>query len=66
MTSRWPIRRPTEHAALRAVCRSARPVPPVPALMAALIEANDRRDHEAVTLCAHRVVRAATPKVGEQ
>lgn len=66
MTSRWPVRRPTEHAAIAAVCRSGRPLPPVPALMAALIEANDRRDREAVTLCAHRVVRAADPKAGEQ
>ena len=62
MTSRWPIPRPTEHAALRAVCRSARPLPPVPALMAALLEANERRDREGVCLAAHRVVRAAAPK----
>ncbi|MFE1882643.1 hypothetical protein [Streptomyces diastatochromogenes] len=66
MTSRWPVRRPTEHAALRAVCRSAGPAPSIPALMAALIEANDRRDREGVTLAAHRVVRASTPQVGEQ
>jgi hypothetical protein len=33
--------------------------------MAALIEANDRRDREAVCLAAHRVVRAAAPEVGE-
>ncbi|QJS13196.1 hypothetical protein HKX69_29920 [Streptomyces argyrophyllae] len=59
------VRRPTEAAALRAAARSARPLPPVPALMAALLDANDRRDREAVTLCAHRVVRAATPEVGE-
>lgn len=65
MTSRWPIRRPTEHAALRAVCRSARPLPPVPALMAALLDASERRDREGVCLAAHRVVRAAAPEVGE-
>ncbi|KOG58440.1 hypothetical protein ADK77_44215 [Streptomyces antibioticus] len=65
MTARWPVRRPTEHAALRAVCRSARPLPPVPALMAALLEASDRRDREGICLAAHRVVRAATPEVGE-
>ncbi|MFH8768285.1 hypothetical protein [Streptomyces sp. NPDC017958] len=62
MTSRWPVRRPTEHAALRAVCRSARPIPPVPALMAALVDAVDRRDLEGVCLASHRVVRAAAPK----
>jgi hypothetical protein len=33
--------------------------------MAALLEANARRDREAVNLCAHRVVRAAAPEVGE-
>lgn len=65
MSARY-VRRPTEVAALRAVTQSARPLPPVPALMAALLEANERRDREAVTLCAHRVVRAADPKVGEQ
>ncbi|MFJ3229792.1 hypothetical protein [Streptomyces sp. NPDC086787] len=59
------IRRPTEHAAIGAACRSARPTPPVPALMAALIEANDRRDREGVTLAAHLVVRASEPGVGE-
>lgn len=59
MTARWPIRRPTEHAALRRVCRSARPTPSVPALMAALVDAVDRRDREGVCLAAHRVVRAA-------
>lgn len=65
MTARWPVRRPTESAALRAVCRSARPLPSIPALMAALLEANDRRDREGVTLCAHRVVRASEPEVGK-
>jgi hypothetical protein len=63
--SRSRIARPTEAAAIRAVARSARPLPPVPALMAALIEANDRRDREGVTLAAHLVVRAAAPEVGE-
>ncbi|MGC9536549.1 hypothetical protein [Streptomyces sp. UG1] len=66
MTARSYIPRPTEHAALRAACRSARPLPAVPALMAALLVANERGDREAVTLCAHRVVRAAAPtEVGE-
>ena len=58
------VPRPTEHAAIRAACRSARPSPSVPALMAALIEANDHRDREGVCLAAHRVVRAAAPEVG--
>lgn len=63
--SRGPIRRPTERAAIRAACRSPRRLPPVPALLAALLVANERGDREAVTLCAHRVVRAAAPEVGE-
>lgn len=66
MTKRYVhVPRPTERAALRAVCRSARPLPPVPALMAALIDANDRRDREGICLASHRVVRAAAPEVGE-
>jgi hypothetical protein len=34
-------------------------------LLAALLEANERRDREGVQLCAHRVVRASEPEVGE-
>ena len=64
MTAR-PVRRPTERAALAAVCRSPRRLPSVPALMAALLDANERRDREGATLAAHRVVRAAAPEVGE-
>jgi hypothetical protein len=33
--------------------------------MAALLDANERRDREGVCLAAHRVVRAAAPEVGE-
>jgi len=65
VSGRSHIPRPTERAALRAVCRSARPLPPIPALMAALLDANERRDREGVQLCAHRVVRASEPEVGE-
>lgn len=65
MNSSRPVRRPTEHAAIRAVCRTPRRLPSIPSLMAALIEANDRRDREGVILCAHLVVRTAAPEVGE-
>jgi len=61
MTARWP----TEHAALTAVCRSPRQLPPVPALMAALLVAHEHRDREGTQLAAHRVVRVAAPEVGE-
>lgn len=60
------MRRPTERAAIAAACRSPRRLPPIPALMAALIEANDRADREGVQLAAHLVVRAAAPEVGEK
>jgi hypothetical protein len=63
--NRRPVRRPTEHAAIRAVCRTPRRLPPVPALMAALLVAHERRDREGVQLAAHRVVRVAAPEVGE-
>lgn len=59
MSSHWPVRRPTENAALRAVDRSARPLPGVPALMAALIVANRASDRHGANLAAHRVVRVA-------
>lgn len=66
MAARFPIPRPTESAAIRAAGRSARPTPPIPALMAALLDAHERRDREGVQLAAHRVVRAAAPmEVGE-
>lgn len=65
MSGRSRIARPTEVAALRAVARSARRLPPVPALMAALLDANERRDREGTVLCAHRIVRASEPEVGE-
>lgn len=65
MSARYPIPRPTERAALAAAARSARPLPPVTSLLAALIEADDRRDREGVQLAAHLVVRASEPEVGE-
>ena len=65
MAARSRIARPTESAAIRAACRSPRRLPPVTSLMAALFDANERRDREAATLCAHLVVRAAAPEVGE-
>jgi hypothetical protein len=63
--TRSRIARPTEHAAIRAACRSARPLPSVPALMAALVDAVDRSDREGICLASHRVVRAAAPEVGK-
>ncbi|MFD7786507.1 hypothetical protein ACFV4Q_26000 [Streptomyces nojiriensis] len=59
MSSHWPIRRPTENAALRAVGRCPRPLPEIPALMAALIVANRASDRHGANLAAHRVVRVA-------
>lgn len=59
MSSNWPIRRPTEDAALRSLDRRPRPLPEVPALMAALIIANRASDRHGANLAAHRVVRVA-------
>ncbi|MDQ0831926.1 hypothetical protein QF032_003770 [Streptomyces achromogenes] len=65
MNSTRPVRRPTETAAIRAATRSPRRLPPVTSLLAALLVANERRDREGVQLCAHLVVRASEPEVGE-
>lgn len=65
MAARYPVRRPTESTALAAVGRSPRRLPSVPSLMAALLVAHERRDREGTVLCAHRIVRASEPEVGE-
>lgn len=64
MTSKWPVPRPTENAALRNIDRAQRrpvrrSVSHVPALFAALVDAVDRSDREGLCLAAHGVVRAA-------
>lgn len=68
MTSKWPIPRPTENAALRNIDRAQRhpvrrSVPHVPALMAALVDAVAQQDREGICLSSHRVVRAAAPEM---
>ncbi|MET7619025.1 hypothetical protein [Streptomyces sp. NPDC005408] len=60
MTSAWPVRRPTENAALRAADRSERRLPPVPAILADLLTANQLGDRHGVNLCAHLVARVVT------
>ncbi|WP_128380508.1 hypothetical protein [Streptomyces cavernae] len=68
MKKKWPIPRPTENAALRALDLAERPVrrhvAHVPALMAALVDAVAQKDREGICLSSHRVVRAAAPEVG--
>lgn len=64
MTSSWPIRRPTEHAAIRAACRSPRPLPPIPEILADLLTANRLGDRHGVNLCAHLIARSGG-EVGE-
>ncbi|MEV5940323.1 hypothetical protein [Streptomyces sp. NPDC051994] len=64
--SQWPIRRPTEHAAIRAACRSPRPLLPVEVLLDRLILAYRAKDREGFCIAAHRVVRAALKEVGDQ
>lgn len=53
------VPRPTEHAALRACERTARPLPPVPAILADLITSHRIGDRHGVNLCAHLAARAA-------
>lgn len=66
MTSKWPIPRPTENAALRAVDRVAPVVPPIQVVLADLLAANQMGDRHGVNLCAHRAARVALGRVGEQ
>ncbi|MCX4824866.1 hypothetical protein OG883_34440 [Streptomyces sp. NBC_01142] len=60
----WPIRRPTEHAALRAVDRSERRLPPVPALFSHLVVATAIDDQHGMNLFAHAIARLGG-EVGE-
>ena len=66
MASKWPIPRPTEAAAIRAAALGSRPVPPIQVVLADLLAANQLGDRHGVNLCAHRAVRVALGKVGEQ
>ena len=62
MTARWPVRRPTEDAAVRAASRSTRRRPPIPALFAALLDAYALGDRHGVNLCAHSIARPPTTR----
>ncbi|MEU1556795.1 hypothetical protein ABZ517_29410 [Streptomyces scabiei] len=65
MAGRSRIARPTETAAVRAAARSARSLPPVHTILADMVAAHRTGDQHGVNLCAHLVVRAAAPEVGE-
>jgi hypothetical protein len=54
---RYPIPRPTESAALRAVGRSARRLPPVEALFAHLIVTHAAGDRHGSNLLGHAIAR---------
>ncbi|MFE9602020.1 hypothetical protein [Streptomyces hokutonensis] len=56
MKKRWPIPRPTEHAALRA-CASAPSLPSSPSLFAGLVTAQALGDRHGQNLFAHAIVR---------
>lgn len=64
MTSRWPIRRPTEHAALRAYDRTPPRVPSIPTLFAGLVIAQAANDRHGRNLFAHAIARQGG-EVGE-
>lgn len=51
------VRRPTEHAAIRAACRSARPLPPVEALFAHLVVTHALGDRHGSNLIGHAIAR---------
>lgn len=59
MSARSYIPRPTEHAAIRAACRSARPRPPVEALFAHLVITHALGDRHGSNLIGHAIARAA-------
>lgn len=64
MTSRWPIPRPTEHAALRRLDRHPRSLPAQPALFAGLLTAQALEDRHGANLFAHAIARQGG-EVGE-
>ncbi|MFF5919574.1 hypothetical protein ACFY8C_14630 [Streptomyces flavochromogenes] len=66
MTSKWPIPRPTEAAAIRAADHRPRGIPPIQVVLADLLAANELGDRRGVNLCAHKAARVALGKVGEQ
>ncbi|MDX2704066.1 hypothetical protein PV350_14520 [Streptomyces sp. PA03-6a] len=51
------MKRPTENAALRALDRSRRELPPLPAMFAALLDATALDDRHGVNLLGHRIAR---------
>lgn len=57
MTAHWPIRRPTEHAAISAVFRSPRRLPPVEALFAHLVITHASGDRHGSNLLGHAIAR---------
>lgn len=57
MRSNWPVRRPTENAALRALDRAPRSCPEYPALFAGLLTATAAGDRHGVNLLGHRIAR---------
>lgn len=64
--SGYRVRRPTEHAAIRAVCRSAqRPTYQLPAVLADMTTAHRLGDREGLLLLVCRAVRATSLEVGE-
>ncbi|MFH9768486.1 hypothetical protein ACH4N4_19345 [Streptomyces microflavus] len=57
MSSKWPIPRPTENAALRALDRAPRELPEYPALFAGLLTATALGDRRGVNLLGHLIAR---------
>ncbi|MCQ4043880.1 hypothetical protein ACFOSC_26455 [Streptantibioticus rubrisoli] len=59
MKPKFPIPRPTEHAAIRAAEHSSTPLPPVEALFDRLVTAQAVGDQHGSNLFGHAIARAA-------
>lgn len=57
MSSKWPIPRPTENAALRSLDRVSLDLPAFPALFAGLLTASAVGDRRGVNLLGHLIAR---------
>jgi hypothetical protein len=59
VNGRSQVARPTEHAAIRAASRSARPLPPVEVLFAHLVVAHAMNDRHGANLFGHAIARSS-------
>ncbi|WP_269858167.1 hypothetical protein [Streptomyces sp. RPT161] len=58
MKPKFPIPRPTEHAAIGNASLTAQPLPPMPVLFAGLLTAQALDDRHGANLFAHAIARS--------